>query len=359
MARLDSFLRLVVEQKASDLHFHAGKKPIIRHDGELIALPFRVLSEQETRRFLLEIMRPDQREQFESAQELDFVYSVEKLGRFRVNCFQQKEGLGGVFRIIPDKIPTIDELSLPRAVKKLTQLTDGIVLVSGPTGSGKTTTLGAMVNEINRTSQRHIITLEDPVEIVHGVQQSVVTQRQIGEHAESFSTALKSALRESPDVVVVGELRDAETMQLALAAAETGVLVMGTLHTHSASKSIDRVIDMVPEDSRDQVRGVLSVLLRGVVAQHLVKRLNEDGRVAVTEVMLQTTAVSNMIREGKVHQLDAYLQQASSDGSGAHSLDMCIFRLVREGVISVEEGMKVASDPTLVKKLVSEVPEEA
>lgn len=359
MARLDSFLRLVVEQKASDLHFHAGKKPIIRHDGELIPLPFRVLSEQETRRFLLEIMRADQREQFELGQELDFVYAVEKVGRFRANVFQQKEGLGGVFRIIPERIPTIDELSLPRAVKRLTQLTDGIVLVSGPTGSGKTTTLGAMIHEINRTSQRHIITLEDPVEIVHQPVQSVVTQRQIGEHAESFATALKSALRESPDVVVVGELRDAETMQLALGAAETGVLVMGTLHTHSAAKTIDRVVDMTTEDMRDQVRGVLSVLLRGVVAQHLVKRLNEDGRVAITEVMLQNTGISNMIRENKIHQLDAYLQQASNDGSGAHSLDMCIFRSIKEGIISLDEGLKVASDPVLVRKLASEVPEEA
>src|SRR5438128_5936319 len=302
MARFDSFLRLVAEQGASDLHFHAGNLPIIRHEGDLLALPFRVLSELETSRFLLEILTDEQRAEFEKKRELDLVYEVPGVARFRANIFVQSQGLGAVFRVIKNEIPTLEQLNLPLAVKRLTQLNNGLVLVTGPTGSGKSTTLAAMVDEINKTSQRHVISIEDPIEFLHKPIKGAITQRQVGKHAESFSSALRSALRESPDVLVVGEMRDLETIQLAISAAETGVLVIGTLHSNGAAKAIDRIIDVIPEESRDQVRSTLSVLLRGVIAQTLLKRADGDGRVAALEILLLNYAVANLIREGKVFQ---------------------------------------------------------
>ena len=357
MARLDSFLRLVVEQKASDLHFHSGVVPLIRHDGDLVPLNFRALSEKDARTFLLEILTPEQRAVFDRDQELDFIYQIPEVGRFRANMFQQARGIGSVFRIIPNRLPTIEELSLPPVVKKLTELQNGLVLITGPTGSGKTTTLAALVHEINKTSSRHVITIEDPVEYVHSPLQSVITQRQVGRHVESFATALRSSLRESPDVVVAGEMRDLETIQVALQAAETGVLVFGTLHTNSAGKAADRIVDVFPDESREQVRGVVSVLLRGVIAQILCKRANGEGRVAMMEVMLQTIGISNLIREGKGYQIDSYLQTAEP-GSGMQSLDSCIFRAIKDGVITLEEGLRVANYPEFVKRLAAELPEE-
>jgi twitching motility protein PilT len=356
--RIDSFLRLVAEQGASDLHFHAGNVPIIRHEGELMSLPFRVLSEVETGRFLLELLGEEQRAQFEKTQEADLGYSIEGVARFRVNIFVQSQGLGAVFRVIPNKVPTMDELNLPTSLRRLTQLANGLVLVTGPTGSGKSTTLAAMVDEINKTSQRHVISIEDPIEFLHKPIKGAITQRQVGKHAESFSSALRSALRESPDVLVVGEMRDLETIQLAISAAETGVLVIGTLHSNSASKAIDRIIDVIPEESRDQVRSTLSVLLRGVVSQHLAKHASGEGRVAVMEVLLQSYAVSNLIRENKVFQIDGYLDTASYDGSGMQSLDASLFKLVKQGEITLEEALKFANQPESLKRLAAELPED-
>jgi twitching motility protein PilT len=358
MPRMDSFLRLGAQQGASDLHFHAGNVPIIRHEGELMALPFRQLSEVETSRFLLELMTPEQRAEFEEHQEVDFVYSIEDVARFRANIFVQSHGLGAVFRVIPNTLPTMEELRLPLAVKRLTQLNNGLVLVSGPTGSGKTTTLCAMVDEINKTSERHVISIEDPIEFLHQPIKGAITQRQVGKHAESFASALRSALRESPDVLVVGEMRDLETINLAISAAETGVLVIGTLHSSSAGKAIDRIIDVIPEESRDQVRSTLSVLLRGVIAQHLVKHASGEGRVAVLEILLQSYAVSNLIRENKVFQIDGYLESASNDGSGMQSVDACLFRLVKGGEVTMEEALKVANQPDSLKRLAAELPED-
>ncbi len=358
MPRIDSFLRLVAQQGASDLHFHAGNVPIIRHEGELMGLPFRQLSEVETSRFLLEMMTPEQRAEFEANQEIDLVYVIEDLARFRANIFVQSHGLGAVFRVIPNKMPTMEELHLPLAVKRLTELHNGLVLVTGPTGSGKTTTLAAMVDEINKTSERHVISIEDPIEFLHQPIKGAITQRQVGKHAESFASALRSALRESPDVLVVGEMRDLETINLATSAAETGVLVVGTLHSNSATKAIDRIIDVIPEESRDQVRSTLSVLLRGVVAQHLAKHASGEGRVAVLEILLQSYAVSNLIRENKVFQIDGYLDSASNDGSGTQSLDAHLFRLVKGGEITVEEALKFANQPDSLKRLAAELPED-
>ena len=358
MARIDSFLRLVAEQGASDLHFHAGNPPIIRFNGDLVPLPYRRLSSEEARRFIYEILTVEQRQEFEKNSELDLVYIIEKVGRFRTNVMIQGHGLGAVFRIIPQKLPTIDELMLPRAIRKLTQLQNGMVLVCGPTGSGKTTTLAAMLHEINHTSQRHIITIEDPIEFIHQPLNSTVTQRQVGKHTETFAGALRSALRESPDVLVVGEMRDLETIQLAMQATETGVLVMGTLHTNSAAKAIDRIIDVVDEETREQVRGVLSVLLRGIVSQQLCKKIGGDGRVAALEILLQNYAVSHMIRENKLHQLDGYLETASSDGSGAQSLDHAIFQYVKEGMVDVEEACRMATYPEHIRHLQQQLPKE-
>ena len=358
MARLDSFLRLVVDQQASDLHFHSGNVPIIRHDGDLVPLPFRPLSDLECRRFVLEIMTPAQKATFERDQEMDLVYVMPGVGRFRTNIFTQAHGIGAVFRVIPLRIPSFDDLRLPPVIKKLADSANGLVLVTGPTGSGKTTTLAAVVDYINRNSNRHLITIEDPIEFLHDQYQCVLTQRQVGVHVESFSSALRSALRESPDVVVVGELRDLETINLALSAAETGVLVFGTLHSNSAAKAVDRIVDAFPEEQQDQTRSALSVLLKGVVAQQLCKRATGDGRVAALEVLLQTYAVSHMIREGKVHQIEGYLQSVENDGSGMQSLDTGLFKFVREGVVSLEDALKVANVPENIRRLASELPEE-
>lgn len=358
MARIDSFLRLVVDQQASDLHFHAGNPPIIRHNNDLVPLPFRVLSEAETRRFVLETMTTEQRKQFEDQQELDYIYILEGVGRFRANAFIQRHGMSLVFRVIPGRIPTIDDLGMPTSVKKLTRLANGLVLVTGPTGSGKTTTLAALVNEINHNSSRHIITIEDPIEFVHTPIKSVITQRQVGEHTSTFAVALRSALREAPDVLVVGELRDTETISLALSAAETGVLVFGTLHTNSAPGAINRIVDALPEENRKQMRGALSVLLRGVLAQRLCKRANGDGRVAVLEILLQNWAVANMIRENKVEQLEGYLQSANYAASGMISMDASVFNQIRDGVITQEEGIKAAARPIDLRGRCAELVEE-
>lgn len=358
MARIDSFLRLVVEQNASDLHFHANTVPMIRFNGDLVPLPFRELSEVEARRFLLEIMSPEQRQVFEREQDLDFVHVLPGVGRFRVNVFVQARGTGAVFRIIPPTVPSFESLRLPESVRRLCQSANGLVLICGPTGSGKTTTLAAIVDSINRTSKRHIITIEDPIEFIHESRESVLTQRQVGRDTESFSAALRSALRESPDVLVVGEMRDLETIQLALSAAETGVLVFGTLHSNSASKAVDRIIDAFPEEQQDQIRGAISVLLKGVVAQQLVKHASGDGRLAALEILLQTYAVSHMIREGKVHQIEGYLQSVEHDGSGMQSLDTALFEFVREGVVTVDEAMRVANHPENIKSLAQTLPEE-
>ena len=359
MPRLDSFLRLVVEQQASDLHLHAGYVPVIRHDGDLVDVPFRQLSRDETERFLGEIMTDAQRDLLLAERQVDFLYDLPGTGRFRASVFQQSRGLGSVFRVIPDRPFSLEQLMMPPSVRKLTRLSNGLVIVTGPTGSGKTTTLAAMVDEINRNQQRHVITIEDPIEFVHRPVKSVITQREVGRHVASFAAGLRSALRESPDVLVVGEMRDQETVQLALQAAETGVLVMGTLHTNSAAKAVDRIVDVVPEDVRDQTRGVLSVLLRAVIAQQLVKKASGEGRVAAMEILLQSHGISNLIRENKVHQIEAYLQSAGLHPSGLQSLDGCLLKLVQEGLVEMSEATAVADRPDQLRRQVTELSEEA
>jgi twitching motility protein PilT len=358
MARLDSFLRLVVEQKASDLHLASGNAPIIRHNGDLVRLPFRVLSSWEAERLVMEILSDEQRATLAREKDLDLVYEIEGAARFRGSVFFQDNGMAAVFRVIPRRIPTMDELLLPPAVKKLTRLSNGLVLLTGPTGSGKTTTLAAMIGDINRTMKRHVITIEDPIEFIHEPVSSVITQREVGAHAESFAGALRSALRESPDVLMVGEMRDLETVRLALSAAETGVLVFGTLHTNSASKSIDRIVDIVPEGAQDQARATLSVILRGVVAQQLCKRSGGEGRIAVLEILLQSIGVSNMIRENKLHLIDAHLKSANPEQSGMQSNDTSLFEFVKDHLVDAEEGLRCCTDLESIKSRLAGLPQE-
>jgi twitching motility protein PilT len=356
MARIDSFLRLVSEQKASDLHFSAGSVPALRHDGDLVPLPFRTLSELEASNFILEILTPDERTSLEELNELDFVYSLDGVGRFRVNVFAQARGLGAVFRVIPDRVPNLEDLLLPPSLRKLSQYQNGLVLICGPTGSGKTSTLAALIDDANQSSRRHVITIEDPIEYLFRPVQCVISQRQVGLHTDSFASALRSALRESPDILVVGELRDEETIRLALSAAETGVLVFGTLHTSSAAQAIDRVLDMVEDATRDQTRAALSVLLRAVVAQHLVRRAGGEGRIAVLEILLQTVAVSNMIRENRIHHLEAHLRSPEHEAIGMRSLDAALLRAVRAGLVAIEDALRLARDPAQLESQIAQLP---
>jgi twitching motility protein PilT len=354
MARIDSFLRLVAEQQASDLHFHAGGVPLIRHDGELIPLPFRDLSDAETRRFLLEIMTPEQTETLNKDQQVDFIYALPEIGRFRASVFIQSRGLGAVLRVIPNRIPTLDELGFPPGVKRLLELKNGLVIVTGPTGAGKSTTLAAMVREINATQCRNIITLEDPIEYVHEPIQSNIIHREVGNHTESFSTGLRAALRESPDVLVLGEMRDLDTVQLALQASETGTLVFATLHTNSAARAVDRILDAIPEENREQARGTLSLVLRAVIAQRLARLASGDGRVAVLEVLLQSWAVANLIRESKVHQLEAQLR-SGGEANDSLGFDASLLKLVREGRITNEEALRLSSQPEPLSRRIGEL----
>jgi twitching motility protein PilT len=357
MARLDSFLKLVAEQQASDLHFHAGGVPMIRHDGDLMALPFRVLSELEAQRFIYEILTPDQRETLEREQQVDFVYALPAVGRFRASAFRQSRGIGAVFRVIRNHIPDLIELRMPPVVARLVQLKNGLIVVTGPTGAGKSTTLAAMVHEINTTQHRHIITIEDPIEYVHEPAMSAITHREVGTHTRTFSTGLRAALRESPDVLVLGEMRDLETVLLALQAAETGVLVLGTLHTNSAAKAIDRILDVIPEESRDQARGTLSLVLRAVIAQRLAKLASGDSRIAVLEVLLNNWAIGNLIRENKIHQIEAQLQ-SGGDSTGGQGFDTTLLQCVQQGLITADEALRLANHPDALRRLVGEVARE-
>ena len=314
MATIDDLFRLMVEQKASDLHVTSGAPPYLRVHGMMSPLNYRQLTSQDVQGLIFEILNEKQKKAFVEKWELDFAYVLEGVGRFRCNIFMQRKGLGAVFRTIPEKIKSATELNLPQTIVDLVEHDRGLVLVTGPTGSGKSTTLAAMIQHINATREAHIITVEDPIEFVHPNLKSLVNQREVGAHTKSFSNALKASLREDPDIILVGELRDLETVSLALTAAETGHLVFGTLHTNSAVKTIDRIIDVFPAAQQAQIRAMLSESLRGVVAQTLFTRADKMGRVAAFEVLKGTRAVANLIREGKNHQIPSIMQTSASQG---------------------------------------------
>ena len=344
-------LNFTKEQGASDLHLSAGIPPIIRLHGSLRRLKMNPLSAEELHKMLYTILSEEQRKRYEKELELDFSYSVNGGPRFRVNIFRQGRGEGAAFRIIPSECPTLSQLNMPPILTELVLKEKGLILVTGPTGSGKSTTMAAMVNHVNENKNVHVITIEDPIEFVHEPKNCLIHQRELGEHTHSFGAALKSALREDPDVILVGEMRDLETTSLAITAAETGHLVMATLHTNSASKTIDRTIDIFPAESRDQVRTMLSESILCVVAQALVPRRDGKGRVAVLEVLVANTAIRNLIREGKTFQIPSIIQTGQQ--YGMQSLDSHLRELVNKGIITKEEAIKKALDP----KIFSESPD--
>jgi twitching motility protein PilT len=352
MAKIDQFLELLVKHSGSDLHLSCGQPPVMRVHGHLQRIKFRELSEADLKALFYEILQPAQKETYDSTRDLDFAYEIPGVARFRGNCFYQHRGPAAVFRVIPSRVLSADELNLPDVIRKFTDLTKGLVLVTGPTGSGKSTTLAAMIDLINSTRAEHILTIEDPVEFVHQSKMALVNQREVGAHTNSFAAALKAALREDPDIILVGEMRDRETIALALTAAETGHLVFGTLHTNSAHKTVDRIIDTFPGELQDQVRAMLSESLRGVVAQQLLRTKGGKGRVAAHEIMVGTPAVSNMIREGKTFQIPSMIQTGKKDGMVL--MDQSITNLLMAGTIDTDEAYAKAVDKAAFQKLIDE-----
>jgi twitching motility protein PilT len=308
----------------------------------MVRLNFQALGHDELKAILFEILTEKQKAQFEETKDLDFAYEVPGLARFRGNILMQYRGIAAVFRIIPTRILSADELGLPEGVRRMTNFKKGMVLVTGPTGSGKSTTLAGMIDLINSTRKDHILTFEDPLEFIHENKLSLMNQRQIGEHTESFTSALRAALREDPDVILVGEMRDLTTIQLAMSAAETGHLVFGTLHTSTAAKTIDRIIDVFPTDQQEQVRTMLAESLKGVICQQLLKTADGKGRVAALEIMLGTPAIANLIREGKTFQIPSIMQTSKS--AGMQLLDQHLLELLKTKTVNPEEAYRCAVD---------------
>ena len=342
MAKIDAFFKLMFDQGASDLHLVAGQQPIIRLQGELERIKYDPLDNDNLRAMLYEIAPEHKIKQFEETGDVDFGYEIPGVARFRANFFMQKNGVGAVFRQIPTKVLTADELGLPPILKKCATLPKGLVLVTGPTGSGKSTTLAAILDHANKNRKDHIITVEDPIEFVHESQGCLVNHREVGTHTKSFASALRGALREDPDIILVGEMRDLETIRLAIEASNTGHLVFGTLHTTSAPKTIDRVIEVFPAEEQAQIRNSLSTGLRCVVAQNLFKRVDKKGRVAALEILVCTPAVSNLIREGKTHQIPSAIQTGKQ--FGMQTLDDAIMDHLGNKRISPEDAYNKCID---------------
>jgi twitching motility protein PilT len=340
MAQIDAYLNEVMEKRGSDLHFIAGDPPRIRLYGDISPLRQERLAPELVKAALYEIMPKPALDRFESKDGADFAYSMPERGRFRVNVMRQVNGMGAVFRAIPSKALTMDELKLPESVRQLSRANNGLILVTGKTGSGKSTTLAAMIDDINRRVKGHILTIEDPIEFVHERKSCLISQREIGVHAPSFAAALHSALREDPDVILVGELRDLETMSIAVTAAEMGILVMGTLHTNGAAPTVDRMVNAFPSDKQSHVRTMLSTSLRGVVSQQLLQRADKKGRVAALEILINTPAASNLIRQGKLDQLENTMQAGGA--FGMRTMDTAIQQLLDSRQITGKEAYKKA-----------------
>ena len=336
MAKIDAFFKLMHDQGASDLHLISGQPPVLRIRGDMERVKYKVLDNDELKAMLYEIAPEDKVKVFEETGDVDFGYEIPGLARYRANFFMQKYGAAAVFREIPSNIMTAEQLGLPPVITKLASLPRGLVLVTGPTGSGKSTTLAAIIDEANRTRKDHIITVEDPIEFVHMSRSCIVNHREVGLHTKTFSAALRGALREDPDIILVGELRDLETISLAIEAASTGHLVFGTLHTSSAPKTVDRVIEVFPASEQSQIRSTLSDGLRAVVAQVLFKRIDKKGRCAALEILIANPAVRNLIREGKTYQIPSMIQTGKK--YGMQLLDDAIMELYKKGWISAEEA---------------------
>ena len=348
MPRIDSLFREMPERDASDLHIIVGRPPVFRISGEMVQSEKDVLTPAAAKELLYEILTPAHRQRIEENLDLDFAYEIEGLARFRANILHQQRGIGGVFRLIPSKILTLTDLGMPDIVRKLSEFTGGLILVTGPTGSGKSTTLAAMVNHINETRDAHILTVEDPIEFIHEPKRCLITQREVGAHTMDFSSALRVAGRQDPDIILVGEMRDLETISLAMTAAACGLLVFGTLHTNSAIKTVDRLIDAYPSDEQNQVRAMLADCLRGVVAQQLVKT-SEGKRCAAVEVLLGGKALASIIREGKTSMISSYMQ--SGMGQGMQTMDQSLMTLVQAGKIKPEDAALKAMDRSVFEKM--------
>ncbi len=354
MAKIDAFFKLMNEQGASDLHLTAGQPPALRIRGEIERIKYKVLDSDDLRGMLYEIAPEQKIKTFEESGDIDFGYEIPGLARYRANFFMQKNGVAAVFREIPSTIMTADQLGLPEVVSKLATLPRGLVLVTGPTGSGKSTTLAAVIDVANRSRKDHIITVEDPIEFVHQSQGCIVNHREIGIHTNSFATALRGALREDPDIIMVGEMRDLETISLAVEAASTGHLVFSTLHTSSAYKTVDRVIEVFPSSEQPLIRSTLSDGLRAVIAQVLFKRIDRKGRVVALEILIANPAVRNLIREGKTHQIPSMIQTGKK--YGMILLDDSIMNLYTKGMVSAEEAYAKANDKGRFRPLLKTAP---
>lgn len=340
MARVDKLFRTAVQYNASDLYLTTGCKPVVRINGDLIIVDEHpVLTKKAAEEYLLEIMTEDQQKKFAQYSDLDFGLEVEGIARFRVNVFVQHKGIGAVFRLIPENVKSLDELGLPEQLKKLATYPSGLVLVCGPTGSGKSTTLAAILNEINIQRADHVITIEDPIEFIHTNKKSLIEQREVGSHAQSFQRALRASLREDTDVVLVGEMRDLETIALAITAAETGHLVLATLHTSGAAKSIDRIIDVFPHEQQNQIRIQLAESLKAVIWQTLIKTKDGKGRVGALEMLFSNPAVSNLIRKGNTHQINSVIETRRKEGM--QTMKRALEDLVVNDIITEEAALEV------------------
>ena len=354
MADIFTILKTAVDKECSDIHIVPNMPPMVRIYGKLIPIQELgdiILTSQDTQDLIYGILHPEQKKKFEENMELDTSIQIKEIARFRLNVLRQKDGIGAVLRVIPSVIPSPEELAFTPEMIALTKLPRGLVLVTGPTGSGKSTTLACMLNQINKSREEHILTAEDPIEFVYKSEKCVVTQREVGMHTGSFAKALRSALREDPDVVLIGEMRDLETIQAALTIAETGHLVFATLHTTDAPQTVDRIIDVFPPYQQQQIRMMLSVVLKGVICQQLIPKASGKGRVAAREVMIATGAICNIIREGKTHQLYSAIETGMRHGM--ITLDKCLAQLVKKGLISKEAAISKTSTPEVLTRLLS------
>ncbi|NLN61439.1 MAG: type IV pilus twitching motility protein PilT [Myxococcales bacterium] len=353
MAQLDTLLKKMVSSGASDLHLSCGEPVRMRINGELKRVSKSPLDQTSMYEMMKELCRPDQWTKFREVHELDFAYGIQDVSRFRCNYLQQVRGPGAVFRVIPDEIIPLEKLGVPKVLASLANLKSGLVLVTGPTGSGKSTTLAGLINLINRRHAKHIITIEDPIEFVHRSEKSFIYQREVGADALSFSSALHESLLQDPDVILVGEMRDLETISQAVTAAEMGVLVFGTLHTNSAAKTMDRIIDTFPAAQKEQIRGMLSESLKAIVAQQLLKRSDKPGRVAAHEVLLHGPGLGNIIREGSTPKMLSYIE--SGKGRGMCMMDESLIALVKNNIVTAEDAFLKATDKLRFEKWLHEL----
>jgi twitching motility protein PilT len=354
MAKIDAFFKLMHEQGASDLHLVSGQPPALRIRGDMERIKYKVLENDELKAMLYEIAPANKIKEFEETGDIDFGYEIPGVARYRSNFFMQKNGCGAVFRQIPEEIMTAEQLGLPNVISKLASLPRGLVLVTGPTGSGKSTTLAAIVDVANRNRKDHIITIEDPIEFVHKSRGCIINHREVGIHTKSFSAALRGALREDPDIILVGEMRDLETISLAIEAASTGHLVFGTLHTMSAPKTIDRIIEVFPATEQAQIRSTLSDGIRAVISQVLFKRVDQKGLCVALEILIATPAARNLIREGKTHQIPSVIQTGKK--YGMQLLDDAIMALFEKGWINADDAYLKANDKARFRAFIKNPP---